>query len=657
MKLNVLQRAVAGVLVASLAACGGGGGGSASVAPPPVTPQMVATPMLVSDASNEDWSMVGVKILSIALVPQGGGANVDVCTPSSPVGFTNLVALDNLSDVVCNPPVQAGTYTGAVITVSANPGDVQLITSSDPEAGFPLGKTFTVDPSTIQIQGATGSSGNRTVPINVNFAAPVTLASGQTTPIDIEFDLSHPAFIVGHTPPAANGATVWAVNFNGPVRHHHVDDVANLVLRHVYGTVGTVASNNSSFTITKDLPTYPLVTPETPVSTGVSLTITADATNGTLFYDVDGKTVNTIKDFSSVAALLETQPAEYVRVAARYQENGSLVAVRVWASSSFNSIWASPEGHVRHVDTVNDVVTVDNEVGQPMQLTVDQNTQFFFREPANGLADATPIGTGTSFLTAENLVRGFKVHATAVDITAVPLVAQSIDIETAGYSGTISNPSGTQFTFTRSFNTATDDYTVTLPYGSRTAANGTVTDFSWWYFTYPTLADTGSSAITDFVNATGPANANFGGTFGNVKAFGVSYSVWGDWGTAPAATIGWGALDAVLEPVRLPLGTVTTPFNGSSFAMTLNGNTGGNAATVDVSTTSGSATLVYQVDRTGGTSIVTVTAQDITSSGGLTALTGGLVAGAPVRVWGVPEPNGNLKAYVIEYYTGVAPSN
>jgi hypothetical protein len=36
------------------------------------------------------------------------------------------------------------------------------------------------------------------------------------------------------------------------------------------------------------------------------------------------------------------------------------------------------------------------------------------------------------------LVRGFKVHASVVDPLATPLVAQTIDIETAAYSGRIS---------------------------------------------------------------------------------------------------------------------------------------------------------------------------------------------------------------------------
>src|SRR5207237_3078335 len=56
------------------------------------------------------------------------------------------------------------------------------------------------------------------------------------------------------TPPAAAGAVLWAVNFNGPVRQHPVRDITRLVLRHTYGTVKSVASDGQSLTITKDFP-------------------------------------------------------------------------------------------------------------------------------------------------------------------------------------------------------------------------------------------------------------------------------------------------------------------------------------------------------------------------------------------------------------------
>jgi hypothetical protein len=74
---------------------------------------------------------------------------------------------------------------------------------------------------------------------------------------------------------------------------------------------------------------------------------------------------------------------------------------------------------------------------------------------------------------------------------------------------------------------------------------------------------------------------------------------------------------------------------------------------VDVSTTSGSATLVYQVDRTNG--VVTVSPIDITTSTGLADLTLGLAAGAPVKVYGTPQATA-LKAYVLVYFTGDLPA-
>ena len=65
-----------GAIAAILAGCGGGSGGGAPYTMP--TQQSSNMSVLVSDASIEDWSMIGVKFMSIALVPQGGGANVTV---------------------------------------------------------------------------------------------------------------------------------------------------------------------------------------------------------------------------------------------------------------------------------------------------------------------------------------------------------------------------------------------------------------------------------------------------------------------------------------------------------------------------------------------------------------------------------------------------
>ncbi len=630
-----------------LAACGGGGSGSSMTAPQGSAAQNANVAVLVSDASSEDWATIGVKILSIALVPQGGGANVTVYTAPTPTPVTNLVMLDQLDEILGNASIPVGTYTGAVLTVSGNASDILLTTSSDPEVGFAAAPSTTIPSSQIQVQHAQGTGTSLTVPVKVNFDTPLTVSATQSNALDLEFDLAHPAFLVGHVPVGA-GATVWAVNFDGPVRHWNRHDLARLVLRHTYGDVTAVSSDQSSITITKEFPTEPVVSPETAIAGSQSLQISADSTNGTVFYDLDAKTRTVIDNFSSESSLI----GKYVRIAARYQEDGTLVAVRIWASSEFNNVWVSPEGHVLHVDTTNDVITVLNESGIGVPLTVNADTQFFFRQPQSPAADSQPIATGTAFLSSTDLVRGFKVHASVVDPLATPLVAQSIDIETAEYGGAISAPSSAGFTYTRDFRTAGDDYVYTAAYISSNTANGSddsgnpITGYKWWNFAYPTLLTSGTDAVADFVAAT-DASVNFGGTVGAVPSYGVSYSIWND----PANPNGWAAAASVLLPSKLPLGTVATGLVGDAFTMNVAG--GSMPGTVEVSTGAGSATLVYQVDRTNG--IVTVSPVDITTSAGLTELTNGLAAGALVGVYGIPQSNSTIKAYVLTYFTGDMP--
>jgi Domain of unknown function (DUF4382) len=656
MNVKLLRAAVCATLVASLSACGGGGSGAtdpaASVASAPT--QNAPMALIISDASSDDWATIGVKIISIALTPQGGGAPVTVYTAPATPPMVNLEQLDQIGEVLGNATVPVGTYTGATVTVSANPGDVELIVSAEPESGFAGAAGQTIPAADMQIVGAKGSSGNLTVPVDLTFDSPLVVSASGSNALDLEFDLSHPAFIVAHDPPGAS-ATQWAVNFVGPIRRRPIHDITRLVLREMYGDVTAVAADGSSITITKELPTLPVVNPETPVATGQSLTLQADATNGTIFYDVDAGTSTTVKDFSSQASSLA---GKYVRFTARYQENGSLVAVRVWASSDFNKLWLSPEGHVLHVNTSTDTIVVDNAAGLPVPVTVNSATQFFFRQPASPAADAAPIGTGTAFLTSHDLVRGFKVQVSVVDPLASPLVAQSVDIETAAYSGQISNalPDGTGFTYTHDFLSAADDYSVALDYISSTSANGKdasgnpIEGFKWWNFAYPTLLNDGTNAIPQFASAVGGGSSG-GFTFAgdNFFAWGVSAAVWGD----PANPTGWAAPWTILLPTPLPRGTVATGWANDSFTMTLSGGT--TPGTVDVGTTSGSATLVYQVDRSNG--VVSISPIDITTSGGLGTLTSALVAGTQVKVYGTPQPDGTYRADVLLYFTATDPAD
>ncbi|MBV8123274.1 MAG: hypothetical protein JO370_04240 [Paucibacter sp.] len=669
--------ALSAMMLALLSACGGGGGSSGSSgSAATATPSSVNVQTMLSDAASEDWSNISVNVLAINLVDANNNLT-PITLPSSPYNV-NLTQLDNLAEMIngttlTNSTASPITYTGVQLVISANPGDVGLTVSGNPESGFPVAAGTIVPSGQIQIQGASGSSGSQTVTIPVNFASPLVIpaasanpSTGTVAPINIEFDLANPAFIIGHTVAGSGSigaSTIWAVNFNGPVHHKPIGSVTNQVLRHMYGSVTSVSTDNLTLNIDRATPTLPLVSPETAQISTQALAIKVDAANGTLFYNLDAaKPVapSTIKDFSSVSSILAA--GEFVRVAARYQQDGSLVATRIYASSTFNTVFISPEGHVLHVNPNTNTITVDNASGKPVKVQVTSNTQFFFRTPTSGLADSTPIGTGTGFLASKYLARGFKVHLQVVDPLASPLQAQTVDIESAPYEGTISNVvQGSSFDITKAFATAADDYTdLVLNFISSGTGNGVdasgnpVTGFKYWNFAYPTqyTLDPTESSFAQLVGQ----SVNFGGTAGAAPVYGITHAVWGSTG---ASTTGWLAPSVVLMPLTLPKGTVASGLVASAnagistFGLSVKG--GSTPVNVNVNANAGSATLVYQVDRSNG--VVTVSPIDITTSGGMNALTTNLAIGARVDVSGIPQGNNTnaMAAYVLKYYTGTQP--
>jgi hypothetical protein len=406
--------------------------------------------------------------------------------------------------------------------------------------------------------------------------------------------------------------------------------------------------------VNRVFPEEPPVNPEQAIPTSRNLTILADKANGTLFYDMDAHTHTRITDFSTVGSSLS---GKFLRIAARFQTDGSLVAVRIWVSSSFNTVWLSPEGHVRHV--LSSTLVIDNEDGLPVTVDVNGNTQFFFRTPANPGSDANPICTGTSCLS--DLVRGFKVHITCVDPLQVPLVADTVDIEIARFDGLISSPNMTSFVYTRNFMDANDDYTKTMFYISNSTLNGhdpvngqQIKGFKWWNFAFPTIVDsnvTSSNPIAEFVSAVGGA-ANFGNGI-TMPVIGASYAIWAD----PANSTGWAVPWTILAPAPLPLANVATGWvqNGTSDSFNITVTGGTNQVTVDASAALDSATLVYQVDRTNG--IITISPVDLTTPAGQNTVQSNLNLGTPVKVFGVPQLNGSIKAYVFFYFTGTVPAS
>ncbi len=275
--------------------------------------------LMVSDASTDDWATIGVKILSISLIPQGGGNNVSIYSASgSTAPMINLVQLDQLGEILGNVTVPVGTYTGAVVTISGNPSDIQLTSSADPSAGLLAltSATTTIPAGQIQVQNTTGSAGSLTVAVTVNFVSPLVVTASGTNALDLEFDLSHPAFLIGHM---GGGSVIWAVNFNGPLHHHPIPDLTKFLLRDIYGTVTSVNSDGS-VTITRDFPVEPAAataSAEALISTTHSITIFPDTTNGTLFYDVDNSGQNqTIKSYSTVSSRFAVVLHVQLRIAA-----------------------------------------------------------------------------------------------------------------------------------------------------------------------------------------------------------------------------------------------------------------------------------------------------------------------------------------------------
>jgi hypothetical protein len=622
---------------------------------------------VISDDATEDWATIGVKVLSISLMPQGGGTAVPVYTAPSTPPMINLVQLDQLGEILGNATVPSGIYTSAILTLGANttgsPCDILLVASGDPEAGFDVPAGTTVPCSQIVVAGAT-TTAPYTVQLTVNLVTPLTVTDNSSNALDLEFDLRHPALIVEHDPAGATAPT-WVVNFNGPVRYHPRPDLTQLFLRHIYGqavSVTTTTTTDDTLTIARAFPVHPITTPETAtvVSTD-TIPILADSVNGTIFDNIDTNSISTIDNFSSVATALTTSPGMFVRIAARYQANGTLVATRIYASGTFGNIWQNPEGHVLHVNTNTNTMWVTTEDGKATEAKIAAETNFYFQ------SSNTVIGTGTTFFDGStpgglpNLSRGFKVNVTFdPSSTTTPKTASSVEIEVARYDGVITLPTTTDFDYTRGFAMAdlrggNDSY-----HGSIVYATGATTDqqgnadpygFYWWDFGFPTLADTKSTAVADFVSAT-KGSTNFCQGAG-VFPVGMSHATWND----PAASDTWAAEWTVLLPSQALMGTVTSAFSSSTNSFTYTvplpcPAPGALPVTVDLNTTSGSATLVYDVDRQG--SIITINPVDITTSSGMTAIETALVAGTPVKVFGVPQTSGGIQAYVLFYYTHTA---
>lgn len=577
--LSSLALGIAGIGSLALILACGGGGTEASLTQTPAPPAPVS--FLVTDAPTDDWSNIGVIIRKATLIPVGAtlAQGVTVYDGSGDTTTLNLVDLDELSELLGTAQIPAGSYNRLVLQVDGNPANIELI-PADGSAQIPAGQ--------IIVRGADPVTKLVTLPVTLS--APLVVVADQPNAVQVDFDLGHPLFVVAHN---LGGTTVYTLNLQ--VRHKPHVALNRIYLRHLRGQVNSVAADSKSFALR--------------TNRGKDKTLLVDAANQSLFYDLDAAPMTSVTSFTVPATLTATK---YVRATARFQSDGSLTAVRVWYTSDATKLprW-SPEGHVVRVDPVLNQIRVLRENGIPATVQIDPGTQFFFQ------GGTTAIGTGTSFLA--HMARGFKVDVTVVDPLATPMHAASVDIHRGTFEGDITAADANTFTYTKAFGGDSTVDTHTVGYDAA---------FSWWNFTFPTLASTDQAAfIAKATPASGP------------RARAMSTLTW--------VNSSWAAKVAVFLPSQLSTGMQTLEGAYGSGTMSVSytpeGASGPVSLTVKLNTTPGSMPLVTEFSKTG--MIVSVTPLTTESQ-----WASKLVNGAKVRVYGIPDGTGKLDAYCINLF-------
>nr|WP_320131544.1 DUF4382 domain-containing protein [uncultured Holophaga sp.] len=554
-------------------ACGGGGSSTTATA------NTGTVSLALTDAPSEDWSEVGVILRKATLVPQGGTVSTGtvIYDGSSSTTSLNLVDLDSLSELISSTQVPAGTYTRLVLEVDAAPADITLV---------PADGSGQIPSSQIKVLGADSATGLATVPVTLD--TPLVVSAGQPTVVEADFDLGHPLFIVPHD----TGSTpVYCIDFQ--VRQAVVSALEALNQRWTSGQVLSVASDAGSFSV------------ETPYGSDRSFKSTG--TLRTVFFNLDSDPAQATASFSVPSTL---NAGKYVRVAARFQSDGTQKARRVWyASSAATLVNAYREGHVVKVDTDSKLLYVRGSDAVVQAWRIDADTAYYLQ------GGSTAIATGTDFLSSVG--RGFKVAVSAADPSTNPPVAGTVDIQRAAYEGRITAADSSSLTFTHTYSDATL---------SRSAGYGS--SFAWWTFAHPGTTSTDQAAfLTQALPTSGPAS----------RAASTL-----DWGGSQ-----WAADSAVFLPVGLGTGvqTLTTGYANGSLALSYTPEDSDTAQslTVNLGTTAQDATVVTEYTNASG--VVTVQVLDSTS-----AWAAALTAGAKVRVYGIPKGDGSLDAYWINLF-------
>ena len=459
--------------------------------------------LLVTDAPADDWQEVTVVLKSVGLFHRESQSWQTVWTadPANPAaGKINLVDLSGVALILGQASIPVGTYGRVRLAIDTDPTTMRIVDD--------LGNA--VDPAQIKVVDPSGRG-----EIRVNLDPAIAVVEGETTNLQVDFDLAHPLSIF-----VLDGKVIvnLQVRHKALPRHlHHLQFARSI------GDITAAASDGTSFSI-KTLH-------GTELSFGVN--------TGTIYVDADANQPGT---FAGLAALAGSGAA---LVASNMNADGSLYARRVWYAASVDTLPRfTPEGLVRRVGdnwlrivkkrtqtTAANVRTCDWSADV---IFVDGNTVWTFR-------DNIPMGTGLDVL--RHIRRGFRVEVTFADPAATPKVAAAVNVLSAHVEGVITDATTEAVTF------------GWWDYRARALAYSASPDhaFSWWFFGLPSSA---SSSIEDFVETVNQART------AHLWAFAWAGLFWDEAGGR------WVVEHLVLAPEKLRDPTrITTAYSASTGSM------------------------------------------------------------------------------------------
>lgn len=505
-----LVRTLALAAIAALIACGGSSKDAGTMGVVPAG----RVNLSITDAPSDQWQEVSVVLNSASLrsASDHTWTQVWLADPANPLaGKVNLVDLNSVADLLSHSAsLPAGSYDTVRLVINTDPATMSLV--DDNGNVIPASDITVIDPS---------GAGQ----INVRVDPAIQVTAGQTTNLQLDFDLAHPLSIVEET---FGGARKVILNLQVRLRAMP-GRPQDLQFTRKLGQVTAVAP--PSFTI-KD-------------ARGSSFSYGTDT--NTMFLDAEAKATG------SIAGLAVNK---YALVDANLNADGSLYARRVWYATSADLLPVrTPEGLVRRVDPVahtfsmyTKAVSADGKTTswKRQTVTVDSNTVWTFHTSVS-------MGTGTAFL--KDIWRGCRVE---VQFGTNGTTATQVNVQNAHDSGFISAASATGLTFgwpgmalpaTMGVDSAAG-HSEDDPSGRLWAYYQNPSDpsnaFSWWFFGLPSSASTVVQDLIDTVAAAQKANLPVSG---KANLF---------WDTQSG---GWQAYQLVLAPEKLFASVITQGYS------------------------------------------------------------------------------------------------